>query len=232
MEACAEHVAYQLPNETTRVTYLLDAIQCNDASLQAAMASVKQDQGPNGRMNNFELAVALLLPNCPVAKKRSTMAKRGGGEISEVEVSYTKGTPTSGIGTTGVSLRFHSPDEYRKLTPEQKDELRLHRASVNKTKKDKDNNSNKKPKFSKNKSTKKMIAAAVAEQMKETATSSKEEDAVKAYIMSTIKETMATMNAAAPNARISSTTTPDQGTQEVTAGILKSIIKRAKSGSK
>ena len=26
MEKCAEHVDFQLPNETTRVTYLLDAI--------------------------------------------------------------------------------------------------------------------------------------------------------------------------------------------------------------
>ena len=31
MQAAAEHVTYQLPNEHSRVEYLLDAIQCNDA---------------------------------------------------------------------------------------------------------------------------------------------------------------------------------------------------------
>ena len=36
----AEHIAYQLPNELTRVGYLLEGIQCPDPGIQAAMASV------------------------------------------------------------------------------------------------------------------------------------------------------------------------------------------------
>ena len=40
MQQCAEHIAYQLPNELTRVGYLLEGIQCSDPGLQAAMASV------------------------------------------------------------------------------------------------------------------------------------------------------------------------------------------------
>ena len=69
MSACAEHVQYQLPNEHSRIGFLLDAIQCADAGLQAAMASVKTDNGPHGMRNNFEQAAAHLLPYNPVAKK-------------------------------------------------------------------------------------------------------------------------------------------------------------------
>ena len=60
MLACAKHVQYQLPNEHSRVGFLIDAIQCADAGLQAAMASVKTDSGPNGLRNNFEKAVSHL----------------------------------------------------------------------------------------------------------------------------------------------------------------------------
>ena len=34
MQASAEHVQYQLPNEHSRVGYLLEAIQCSDPGLQ------------------------------------------------------------------------------------------------------------------------------------------------------------------------------------------------------
>ena len=43
MSACAKHVQYQSPNEHSRVGFLIDAIQCADAGLQAAMASDVQD---------------------------------------------------------------------------------------------------------------------------------------------------------------------------------------------
>jgi hypothetical protein len=36
------------------VTYLLDAIKCSDAGLQAAMALIWNDDVPNGKMHDFE----------------------------------------------------------------------------------------------------------------------------------------------------------------------------------
>ena len=45
MQASAKHVQYQLPNEHSRVGYILEAIQCSDPQLQAAMASIKTDNG-------------------------------------------------------------------------------------------------------------------------------------------------------------------------------------------
>ena len=85
MSACAKHIQYQLPNEHSCVGLLIDAIQCSDAGLQAAMASVKMDNGPNGLRNNFERAVSHLLPYDPVAKKRAAGMKQGSALISLAE---------------------------------------------------------------------------------------------------------------------------------------------------
>ena len=76
MQASAEHVQYQLPNEHTRVRFLLEAIQCSDAGLQAAMASIKTDNGLEGMRNNFEATAAHLLPYDPLLK-RDQVDKRG-----------------------------------------------------------------------------------------------------------------------------------------------------------
>ena len=70
MQAAAKHVTYQLPNEHSQVGYLLDAIQCNDAGLQAVMASAKTYQAINGLRNDFEAAATHLLPYDLVQKKR------------------------------------------------------------------------------------------------------------------------------------------------------------------
>ena len=45
MQQCAVHVDFQLPNEFTPVGYLLDAIETAEASLQTAMALVRNDTG-------------------------------------------------------------------------------------------------------------------------------------------------------------------------------------------
>ena len=75
MQQCPEHIAYQLPNELTRVGYLLEGIQCSDPGLQAAMASMRTDDGANGMRSDFERAVAHLLPYDPVAWKQSAGTK-------------------------------------------------------------------------------------------------------------------------------------------------------------
>ena len=71
IQQCAENIAYQLPNEHTRVGYLLEGIQCSDPGLQAAMASARTDDGANGMRSDFKKAAAHLLPYDPVARKRA-----------------------------------------------------------------------------------------------------------------------------------------------------------------
>ena len=129
MLACTEHVQYQLPNEHSHIGLQIDAIQCADAGLQAAMASVKTDNGLYGLQNDFERAVAHLLPYDPVAKKQARGIKRGSALISITEVENGP-TPTiaandakPSIGKTGVHLCYHKHHEYRKITQEQHREL-------------------------------------------------------------------------------------------------------------
>ena len=76
MQASAEHVQYQLPNEHSRVGFLLEAIQCSDPGLQAAMASIKTDNGLEGMRNNLR---PQLLTYCPMTQliKRDQVDKRG-----------------------------------------------------------------------------------------------------------------------------------------------------------
>jgi hypothetical protein len=125
MQSCAEHIEYQLPTEHTRVGYLLSGIQCNNAGLQAAMASVKIDTGPNGKRGDFEGASSHLLPYDPVAKKRhDTTQKRGSAEISDsTGADIASFGAKEGIGNSGVHLRYHKPEEYNTLGREQKDKL-------------------------------------------------------------------------------------------------------------
>ena len=60
------------------------------------------------------------MPVCPVARKRNR--KRGASDISDAHVGSTVETK-SGIGSSGVHLRYHTKEEYAKLTEEQRQEL-------------------------------------------------------------------------------------------------------------
>ena len=130
MQASAEHVQYQLPNEHSRVGFLLEVIQCSDAGLQAAMASIKTDNGPEGMRNNFEATDAHRLPYDPVAKKRSNGQKRGAAQISTVMDPTPNTSKKPSIGKTGVHLRYYKTGEYRNLTNEQKEELKKWRSNT------------------------------------------------------------------------------------------------------
>ena len=135
---CSQRVDYQLPNDMTRVKYLLDAIETTDSQLQANIALVRADKGVNGKMRSFEKAAAFIVPACPVAR-RKTITKKQRADISEVDtntekeanvdsVDKTKPKPKPCKGKTGVELRFYARKAYNALTQEQKDELAEWRA--------------------------------------------------------------------------------------------------------
>ena len=71
MSRCSEHVDYQFPNAQTIIKYLLEATKWSNAGLQAVMTMVRNDDGPEGKLNNFELMVACLLPHGLVAKRKT-----------------------------------------------------------------------------------------------------------------------------------------------------------------
>ena len=69
---------------------MLDTIQTSDASLQAAMASMRTNDGPDGMRNDFEQSAAHLLPYDPVAKKHAAgSSKRGSAKVSAVSYEAT-----------------------------------------------------------------------------------------------------------------------------------------------
>ena len=231
MQAAAEHITYQLPNEHSRVGYLLDAIQCSDAGLQAAMASIKTDQDVNGLRNNFEAAATHLLPYDPVQKKRVDHAgsKRGSADISDAtgeEANISSFGSKKGNGSTGVPLRYHTKAEYDLLDKGQKDELREWRKNAA-SKGPKQKGKGPEAKDRKYKTTEAIAAAVekkVAEKMKAMDKEKSNGDDTEAYIMSIFQKFAATKD---KKGQISATTV--EPTHIKTAPTLKSIIKPAKN---
>ncbi len=236
MQQCAEHVPYQLPNEHTRVGYLLKAIQCSDAGLQAAIAQINTDDGPNGKRSDFEATAAYLLPYDPVAKKRAQSNKRSAAEISDATgepatVSSFGSKP--GIGKTGVHFRYYEHEDYILLSDEQKLELKEWReangiSSKKQKKQSKKNGSRQRPK-GKTKTVASTVAEEVAKQLKEAkaaaAKASKEDEEARAYIMSLIHEEA---QSATPKNKKATVAEASTSTPTTTATALKSIIRRAK----
>eukprot|EP00957_Ditylum_brightwellii_P143990 10971752-Ditylum_brightwellii.AAC.1 len=72
-------------------------------------------------MHNFELTANFLQPFPPVLKKFTSGTKRDAIESSDVSGSGFGTKPSA--GKTGVSLTYHTSEEYEVLTQPQKDEL-------------------------------------------------------------------------------------------------------------
>ena len=228
MQQCAVHVEFQLPNEYSRVGYLLDAIETTDASLQAAMALIRNDDNPVvGKRSNFEAT--------STCKRTNNPARHRGAEISSIDSSQMK----SGVGTSGVSLRYHKRDEYLKLTAEQKKELHKWRdsSSTSKTngKKSRDDKSAKRPKPDRannnsDKRLKRLISSVIAaERAKDNPTPTPEPDQNAkdgAYLLSLVQvHSLASAHVGLTNAI--SLPPPVKATPKPPAVTLKSILKRA-----
>ena len=86
------------------------------------------DDTANGMRNNFEAAVAFLLPTDPVDKKKSKNSKRNIAEVSGVDTGgKSLGSHKSGRGKSGVEFRYYKPSEFKKLNQAQITELLEHR---------------------------------------------------------------------------------------------------------
>ena len=231
MQQCAEHIAYQLPNELTRVGYLLEGIQCSDPGLQAAMASMQMDNGVNGMRSDFEKAAAHLLPYDPTARKRTAGAKRPTANISDTQgvnasaIEVFEATTKDGkvsIGKTGVHLRCHTNSEYRELSTAQKRELSKWR--------DKDSEKKKKPRNEKQKTKSREISAAVTKVLRDMIKSKQESDPTNAIVSGLLKAAMLGTDATKQNAEVAAVTNSSTEAKHLPI-TLKSILKQAKNGS-
>ena len=116
LQEAATHVEFQVPNEHTRVTYLIDSITNTDAALQAAIANIRQNA--NNSRDNFEKASAILLPVDPYSRNAANK-KSVSFQISALGTADKFGRGQE----TGVDLRWYKASEYSKLKDEQKKEL-------------------------------------------------------------------------------------------------------------
>ena len=228
MEQCAEHAEFQLPNGQTRVKYLLDAILCNDAPLQAAMDMVRNDDVPGGKMRDFESAASCLLPHDPAPKQKGAVGtKRDHGLVSEAKLevsSSTSGKPPS-IGKTGVEFRCCKKDEFRKLSKEQREELIEHRKSNNQPKKKRVNFNSSDPR----KSISELVAKEIEAQKKAEKVKENDEQQLEKYIMSIVSKASSSAPATSSSGGVtSSTTASSQASPSGSSSALKSILKRAK----
>ena len=218
MQASAEHVQYQLPNEHSRAGFLLEPIQCSDPGLQAATASIKTDNGLEGMRNNFEATAAHLLPYDPVAKKRSRQ-KRGSAQISSVMDSSPATTKKPSIGKTGVHLHYYKTGEYRNLSNEQKEELKEWRANNPNTfkagSKKAKKEAPKKPKSSMKKQVASLVEAALNKSVKFDDQVNDEEKYIVSMVQAAVTKTLNQKS--------------DQQSQDEPKVSLKSILKHAKN---
>ena len=122
--ACAEHIQYELPNKFSWVAFLLDNIQCSTAQLQATMASICPDNGPNDKWSDFEASTAHCLLYDPVAKQHATV-KWMNAKISDNTGDNKVQVTISAFGTKALYRQGGSPSqhEFKKLMEEQKEEL-------------------------------------------------------------------------------------------------------------
>jgi hypothetical protein len=111
LQRCAENIQ------------VIDNIEVSDAEVRAAISSIKLDDSPTGLRESFERAVAFLLPLDPVARKSKN--KRAQAEISDTELKQSRGPKT------GVDLRYYKLAEWKKLSDEEKAEVRELREQKN-----------------------------------------------------------------------------------------------------
>ena len=219
MTRCAEHVPYQLPNERTRVTHLLNGIKSSDAELLSAMAVVKSDDGPGGKMEQFEETAAYLIRFDPVSSKRqkSGTASRQ-HQVAGVEIK-------NGIGKTGVALRYHSKEDYQKLNDDQKKELKEYQIEQRKKRKADGKPDDKGGSKKYKKAFQKQLVSALKELAEDKEPPSEEENDTQALLVSALQEIMATKETKLPPAP------PAQPVKKPSTGgsRLNSILKRLRS---
>jgi hypothetical protein len=113
LKDCATHITVTAPDESQRVEYLIDSINCADSTLQAAIGLIRSNV--NNMREDFESAANALIEVDPY-RRSQRQPQKPAGQVSAIDFS-------SGRGDSGVDLRWHTPTEFRALTQEQKDEL-------------------------------------------------------------------------------------------------------------
>ena len=114
LSEASDHVYYQLPNNCTRVGYLIEIITSIDVNVVAALEFILMDD--TGRREDFEEASIFLAQICPITTNK-------GGSKPTAKIGAAGAKLNSGIGSTGVELLYYKSAEFIALTPEQREEV-------------------------------------------------------------------------------------------------------------
>ena len=112
-------VSVTIPNDQTKVRYLLQSIECDDVGLKSRMEIV---QSKDDMKNNFDQTAQYLQEADPVFRRS---IKQGGSDSGKPIKNATASQLNlkQGVGETGVDFRWHPREEYQALSKEQKSEL-------------------------------------------------------------------------------------------------------------
>ena len=102
--------------------YLIENVSGDFTNIIAAMASIRLDDTATGMRNDFEKAVAYLLPIDEGKKKGAN--KRLHGRIYQLSATVSSANiGKTGCGPSGVEYCFRSKPEYRELTHKKRRDL-------------------------------------------------------------------------------------------------------------
>ena len=118
-----EAVGFQVPDTRTRVTRLLDSIQTSYIPLQTAKVTIEND---SAKRNDFEQAVDFL---CKFTPPRKLSGSRGLHRISSTSTEMK--SDLEQLKDVQVDIRFYKPEEWRKLTNDQRKKCILTRRLQN-----------------------------------------------------------------------------------------------------
>ena len=120
-----------IPNDQTKVQYLLKSIECDDVGLKSRMEIVRSN---DDMKNNFNQMAQYLQEADHVFCR---LIQQGGSNSGKSTKNATAPQLNlkQGVGKTGVEFRWYPCEEYQALSKEQKDELGTWMKSTNEGKK-------------------------------------------------------------------------------------------------
>ena len=126
LQEAQAYVAAEIPNERSRVTYLLDLITCIYPSILAALSAI--GQGGSGKRVQSQDAVAFSAPVCPVLRN-ANKKKRALPNVHIASTIGLSGNVKSGKGKTGVDLRYYLFKEFKNVPEDQQEKLKKSRSN-------------------------------------------------------------------------------------------------------
>ena len=111
MIRASEETDYQVPDERTRVTRLLESIQTTYPKLESAKVTVEND---TQKRENFEMAADFLCRFAPTRKENPGGLYRIASTVTDMKDEL------GNLNHVDVEVRYYTPEEWNKLTKEQR----------------------------------------------------------------------------------------------------------------